>query len=89
MIDAGEYNSSPGMVSESFSLVIARGLTRIHGGGGVEGEDIIVHRVALDRMAAFVAAQRAAGKGIDARLLMLLAGSMLAVAEGRRDALSG
>src|SRR3546814_1600429 len=41
----GEFYSSPGMVSESFTLLIATGLTRIGEGGGVDGEDIIVHRV--------------------------------------------
>lgn len=43
----GEYFSSPGMVSESFSLVRARGLNKVSDGGGVDGENIIVHRVAL------------------------------------------
>lgn len=83
VLDVGEFHSSPGMVSESFTLVVARGLTRVHDGGGVEGEDIIVHRVPLAAMADFIDAQRAAGKAVDARVLMLLAGPMLALAEGR------
>jgi len=77
LIDAGEFYSSPGMVTESFTFVIAKGLTRIGNGGGTEHEDITVHRVPLDRIEDFVAEQRGAGKGIDVRVLMLLADRML------------
>ncbi len=76
--DAGAFFSSPGMVSEAFSLWIARGLTRVGDGGGVDGEDIIVHRVALDDLPAFVAQRRAAGCAIDVRIAMLLAAGWLA-----------
>jgi ADP-ribose pyrophosphatase len=68
----GEYYSSPGMVSEAFTLVRAHGLTKVSQGGGVEGENITVHRVALDGMSDFIAAKRAEGCGVDVRLLMLL-----------------
>jgi ADP-ribose pyrophosphatase len=74
----GEFNRSPGMVSESFTLLIATGLTRIGEGGGVDGEDIIVHRAPLAGIAGFVAAKRAEGCGIDVRVAMLLAGGLLA-----------
>lgn len=74
----GEFYSSPGMVSESFTLLVATGLTRIGEGGGVDGEDIVVHRVRLDSVADFVAAKRAEGCGIDVRVAMLLAGGLLA-----------
>ncbi len=80
LIDAGEFFSSPGMVTESFTLVIAKGLTKVSAGGGVHGEDITVHRVPLAEIEPFVARQRAAGKAIDVRVLMLLAGGMLAQA---------
>lgn len=73
----GEFYSSPGMVSESFTLLVATGLTKVGEGGGVDGEDIIVHRVALNRIADFVAAKRAEGCGIDVRVAMLLAGGLL------------
>jgi ADP-ribose pyrophosphatase len=76
--EIGEFSSSPGMVSETFTLVRAHGLTRIHEGGGVSGENIIVHRVALADMPAFVERQRRAGKMIDVRILLLLAGEILA-----------
>lgn len=74
----GEFFSSPGMVSESFTLLIATGLTRVGEGGGVDGENIIVHRVPLEGVADFVAAKRAEGCGIDVRVAMLLAGGLLA-----------
>lgn len=68
----GDYYSSPGMVSESFSLVRASGLTCVSEGGGTAGEDIVVHRVPRADLAAFVAEKRAAGLGIDVRLLLFL-----------------
>jgi ADP-ribose pyrophosphatase len=76
----GEFASSPGMVSETFTLVRCSGLTKVGDGGGVEGEDITVHRVALDRVPAFVADQRAAGAMIDVKLLLLLGAGLLAEA---------
>ncbi|WP_417595164.1 NUDIX hydrolase [Parasphingorhabdus sp.] len=70
MEDCGEYYSSPGMVSESFSLFKASGLTKIGEGGGVDGEDIIVHRVALNEMADFIQQKRVEGVAIDVKLLL-------------------
>ncbi|TMM50388.1 NUDIX hydrolase [Qipengyuania marisflavi] len=72
LADMGEYFSSPGMVSESFTLVRATGLTKIHEGGGVEGENITVHRVAFSALPDFIAAKRSEGCGIDVRMLLLL-----------------
>ncbi len=77
MIGLGSFYSSPGMVSEGFTLLRAEGLSRVGEGGGVEGENIAVHRVRLDEMADFVAAKRAEGCAIDVKLLLVLAGSML------------
>jgi ADP-ribose pyrophosphatase len=74
----GEFYSSPGMVSESFTLLRAHGLTRTGPGGGTDGEDITVHRVPLRGLADFVAAARQRGLGIDVRLLMLLAPGIIA-----------
>jgi ADP-ribose pyrophosphatase len=73
----GEFASSPGMVSETFTLVTAHGLTQVNDGGGVPGEDITVHRVALGDLPAFVKAKRAEGVAIDVKLLLLLASSIL------------
>ncbi len=69
----GEFYSSPGMVTESFTLLRARDLTKVGPGGGVDGEDITVHRVPLKGIGQFIAESRARGLGIDVRLLMLLA----------------
>ena len=77
MVTLGDFHSSPGMVSESFTLLRAEGLTRVGEGGGVAGEDIAVHRVALDALPAFVAAKRADGVAMDVKLLLLLGAGML------------
>jgi len=46
-------------------------------GGGLEDEDIIVHRVPRGRIVDFVAAKRAEGLAIDVKILLLLAQSLL------------
>jgi len=74
----GRFASSPGMVSESFTLVRATGLEKVAEGGGVSGEDIVVHRVALHDVPAFVAAKRDEGLAMDVKLLLLLGAGMLA-----------
>ncbi len=68
----GEFYSSPGMVSESFTLMKASDLTRVGDGGGVEGENIAVHRVALENVRDFIVAKRAEGCGMDVKLLLVL-----------------
>lgn len=75
--DLGYFHSSPGMVSEGFTLVRAEGLTRVGEGGGVEGEDIVVHRVKLADVSNFVASKRAEGCAIDVKLLLLLAPNLI------------
>ncbi len=75
--ELGEFWSSPGLVTESFTLVRARGLTRVGAGGGLADEDIIVHRVSLAELPGFVAAKRAEGLAVDVKLLLLLSGSLL------------
>ena len=78
MTSLGRFYSSPGMVSESFTLLRAEGLEKVSEGGGVEGEGITVHRVPLDGITDYIAARRAEGFAIDVKLLLLLAGSILA-----------
>lgn len=75
--DAGEFYSSPGMVSESFHLILAGGLEKVGDGGGTENENITPHRVALDELEDFVSAQRARGTAIDVRLLILLGSGLV------------
>lgn len=73
----GDYYSSPGMVSESFTLVRASGLKKVGDGGGTAGEDIIVHRVRRGEVATYVALARERGLGIDVKLLLLLGDALL------------
>jgi ADP-ribose pyrophosphatase len=74
----GEFYSSPGMVSESFTLLRAHDLTKVGDGGGVESEDITVHRVPLAQIEAALDGWRAQGYAIDVRLLLLLGPGLLA-----------
>lgn len=74
----GNFASSPGMVSETFTLVRATGLEKVGDGGGVDGENILVHRVPLAGVADFIAAKRADGVMMDVKLLLLLGAGILA-----------
>jgi ADP-ribose pyrophosphatase len=73
----GEFHSSPGMVSESFTLLRAHDLVKVSEGGGVEGEDIIVHRVPLSSIGEAVARWRAEGYAMDVKMLTLLGPGIL------------
>jgi len=73
----GEYYSSPGMVSESFTLVRASGLAKVGDGGGTDGENITVHRVALSELKQFLETKRAENIGVDVRLLLLLGSQLI------------
>lgn len=77
MENLGRFYSSPGMVSESFTLFKATDLVRTGEGGGTDGEDIIVHRVPLDGVADYIAARRSEGMAMDVKLLLLLATAFL------------
>jgi ADP-ribose pyrophosphatase len=68
----GDFQSSPGMLSESFTLVRAHGLTKVGEGGGTDHEDINVHLVSREDVPAFVAARRAEGLTIDVKLLLFM-----------------
>ena len=73
----GEFYSSPGMVSESFTLLTAHDLTKVSDGGGVDGENITVHRVPISGLEEFIAGARQRGLGIDVRLLLLLGANIV------------
>jgi ADP-ribose pyrophosphatase len=77
MVDLGRFYSSAGMSSEGFNLLRAEGLTKVGEGGGVPGENIEVHRVALNQVPAFLEAKRAQGACADVKLLLLLASRFL------------
>jgi ADP-ribose pyrophosphatase len=68
----GEFYASPGMLSESFTLVRAHGVRRIGEGGGDEHEDINVHLVAREDIPNFLEQKRAEGFGIDVKLLIFM-----------------
>lgn len=68
----GEFYSSPGMLSEGFTLVRAHGLSKVGDGGGDENEDINVHLVPRDEIANFLEQKRAEGFGMDSKLLLFL-----------------
>lgn len=60
--------SSAGMSSESVVMVRAHGLVKVGDGGGVDGEDITVHRVPLAAVDAWLQNKEAEGCLIDAKL---------------------
>ena len=68
----GEFYSSPGMVSECFTLLRATGLSKVSEGGGTDSENIETHRVPLARLSDFVREWREAGHGVDVRIAMLM-----------------
>jgi len=68
----GEFYSSPGMVSECFTLLRASDLKKVSAGGGTASENIEVHRVALRDLSRFVDEWRRGGHGVDVRIAMLL-----------------
>lgn len=77
MLDLGRFHASPGMSSEGFTLLRAEGLTKVGEGGGVVGEDIIVHRVPVAEIPEFVERKRSEGAAIDVKMLLLLAPALL------------
>ncbi len=68
----GDFHASPGMLSESFTLVRAHGVTRSGDGGGTEHEDIQVHLVPRGDIPDFIAQKRGEGLAIDVKLLLFL-----------------
>jgi ADP-ribose pyrophosphatase len=68
----GEFYSSPGMLSEAFTLVRAHGVRKIGEGGGDENEDINVHLVPRSEIPNFIEQKRAEGFGVDVKLLLFL-----------------
>ncbi len=77
MVDLGRFHASPGMSSEGFSLLRAEALTKVGEGGGVEGEDIIVHRIPVAEVQDFIEQKRREGFAMDVKLLLLLGQSFL------------
>ncbi len=65
----GDFHSSPGMLSEGFTLVRAHGVRPT---GESHEEDIAVHLVPRADIPAFVEQKRAEGLAIDVKLLLFL-----------------
>ena len=68
----GDFHASPGMVSESFTLVRAHGVRKVGEGGGDDNEDIKVHLVARPDIPAFVQQKRSEGFAVDVKLLIFM-----------------
>ncbi|MGB7405144.1 MAG: NUDIX hydrolase [Pacificimonas sp.] len=68
----GEFASSPGLTSESFTLFRAHDLMKVGKGGGVDGEEITVHLVPRATAPAFIEEARATGMAIDVKLIACL-----------------
>ena len=68
----GDFYASPGMLSESFTLVRAHSVRKIGEGGGTDSEDINVHLVPRAEIANFIEQKRAEGFGVDVKLLLFL-----------------
>lgn len=60
--------TSSGMSNERVAFVRARGLVRVHAGGGDDSEQILVHEVPIASAPAWLAAKMAEGYQLDAKL---------------------
>lgn len=60
--------TAPGLTSEQLTFVRMRGLQQQHAGGGVDGEDITVHRVPLAEVHGWLTAKRVEGYFIEPRI---------------------
>jgi ADP-ribose pyrophosphatase len=64
--------TSPGLTSEVVTLFLATNLEKVGNGGGVEGEDITLHRVPLGELESWLAAKVRAGCMIDPKVWLAL-----------------
>lgn len=60
--------TSAGMCTERIAFVRASGLSKVHAGGGHEGEGITVHEVPLDDAARWLCAKQSEGYELDPKL---------------------
>jgi ADP-ribose pyrophosphatase len=60
--------NAAGLTTEFSNLVLIEGLTKVHAGGGVDGEDITVHAVPLPQVPDWLKAQQARGLLIEPRI---------------------
>lgn len=64
---------SAGLSSEVIHFVMAKDLQKVNDGGGVEGENIIVHEIELTKVDEFLNDQLKQGKLVDPKLNLSLA----------------
>jgi ADP-ribose pyrophosphatase len=64
--------ASGGLASELITLFRATGLRRVHAGGGVAGEDITLHEVALAEADSWLTAKAQAGLLVDPKIYAAL-----------------
>lgn len=62
--------SSPGLTTEMVSFYLADGLQRISAGGGVDHENITVHRIPLPLVHGWLMDQAGQGKVVDPKIFM-------------------
>jgi ADP-ribose pyrophosphatase len=60
--------ASSGLTSEVVTLLLATGLKRVHGGGGIAHENITVHEISLSDVPDWLSAKAAAGWLIDPKI---------------------
>lgn len=59
---------SAGFGNETLSMFLAKGIEKIEKGGGVEGEDIVVHEVPLARVPAWLRKKQRSGVLVDPKV---------------------
>lgn len=68
MVYLGEGPSSAGLTNEIVTFFRATGIRKVQEGGGVDGENIVVHEVPLARVDAWLRRQAKQGKLIDPKV---------------------
>jgi len=63
---------SAGFGNETLSMFLAKGLKKIEKGGGVDGEDIVVHEVALAKVPAWLRKKQREGVLVDPKVYACL-----------------
>ncbi|MFK7789169.1 MAG: NUDIX hydrolase [Phycisphaeraceae bacterium] len=69
----GDGRSSAGLTDEAVVFYLAEELKRSAAGGGVGGEDLMIHEVALSDLHAWIEKMKRAGKQVDMKLYAGLA----------------
>ena len=64
--------SSAGLTDETVTCFQATGLTRVGNGGGVDGEDIVVHEIPLAGLSDWLETRRREGVGVDPKIYAAL-----------------